>query len=73
MIIFLLKINMQIFIKCGVCKIKINIYINPGYDTKQSDGEAPVMLELWEMRNTPSLLRPQGPLWPGLVALDRVK
>ena len=27
----------------------------PGYDTKQSDGEIPVMLELWGMRSTPSL------------------
>ena len=25
------------------------------YDTKQSDGEVPVMLELWGMRCTPSL------------------
>ena len=23
------------------------------YDTKQSDGEVPVMLELWGMRSTP--------------------
>ena len=23
----------------------------PGYDTKQSDGEAPVMMELWGMQN----------------------
>ena len=25
------------------------------FDTKQSDGEAPVMLELWGMKRTPSL------------------
>ena len=25
------------------------------YDTKQSDGEVPVLPELWEMRNTPLL------------------
>ena len=25
----------------------------PGYDTKRSDIEAPVMLELWEMRGNP--------------------
>ena len=31
----------------------------PGYDTKQSNGEAPVMLELWGMRSTPSLPSPQ--------------
>ena len=28
----------------------------PGYDTKQSDGEGPVMLGLWGIQNTPSLL-----------------
>ena len=42
-----------------------------GYDTKQSDGKVPAMLELWGMRSTPSLpLRP-GPLWPGVVAPDK--
>ena len=39
------------------------------YDTKQSDGEVPVMLELWGMRNTPSLPVLQGPLWPGMVVV----
>ena len=27
----------------------------PGNDTKQSDGEVPVMLELWGMQSTSSL------------------
>ena len=27
----------------------------PGYDTKQSNGEVPVMLGLWGMQSTPSL------------------
>ena len=27
----------------------------PGYDTKESDGEAPVMLKLWGMWSTTSL------------------
>ena len=40
-----------------------------GYDTKQSDGEVPVMLELWGMWSTPLLL--PGPLWLGMVAPDR--
>ena len=44
----------------------------PGYDTKQSDAEIPVMLELWGMQSTPSLLSLPGSLWPGVVALDRV-
>ena len=39
-----------------------------GYDTKQSDGEVPVMLELWGMRSTLSLPLLPGPLWPGMVA-----
>ena len=43
----------------------------PEYETKQSDGEVPVMLELWGMQSTlllPSLL---GSLWPGVVAPDK--
>ena len=43
----------------------------PGYDTKQSDGEVPAVLELWGIRSTPSLPSLPGPLWPGVVALDR--
>ena len=35
-----------------------------GYDIKQSDGEAPVMLELWGMWSTPLLLCLLGPLLP---------
>ena len=42
-----------------------------GYDTKQSDGEVPVILELWEMWNTPSLPLLSGLLWLGMVASDR--
>ena len=45
---------------------------SPGYDTKQSDGEFPVMLELWGMRSTPLLPLLLGPLWPRVVAPDRV-
>ncbi len=44
----------------------------PGYDIKQSDGEVPVMLELWEMWSTPSLSSFPGPIWYGVVAPDRV-
>ena len=43
----------------------------PGYDTKQSDGEVPVMLELWGMQSIPSLPLLRGPLWPGMVAPDK--
>ena len=41
--------------------------VNPGYDTKQSDGEVPVLLEIWEYRVlfitiTPTLTR-SGSTW----------
>ena len=42
----------------------------PGYDTKPSDGEAPV-LELWEMWSTPSLPLLPGPLFLEVVAHER--
>ena len=44
----------------------------PRYDTKQSDGETSLILELWGMRCTPLFLSFPGPLWPGVVASDRV-
>ena len=44
----------------------------PGYDTKQSDGVVPVMLELWGMWRTPSLPSLPGLLWSRVVATDRV-
>ena len=42
----------------------------PGYDTKQSDGEAPVLLELCGMQSAPSLPLLPGPLWARVVAPD---
>ena len=47
-------------------------YECPRYDTKQSNGEAPVMLELWGMQSTPSLSSVPGPLGPGVIVPDRV-
>ena len=44
----------------------------PVYDTKQSDSEVPVMLELCWIQSTPSLPSISGPLWPGVVAPDKV-
>ncbi len=43
----------------------------PGYDTKQFDGEASVMLELWGMQSTPSLPLLPDPLCHRMVAPDR--
>ena len=39
--------------------------------TKQSDGEVPVMLELWGMRSAPLLPSLPDPLCPGVGAPDR--
>ena len=43
-----------------------------GYDIKQSDGEAPVMLELWGKQSTLSLPLLPDPLRFKVVASDRV-
>ena len=42
------------------------------YDTKQSDGEASVMLELWGMWCTPVLPSLSGPLSWGQIELNSV-
>ena len=42
-----------------------------GYDTKQSNGEVPVMLGLWGMWSTRLLPSLPGHLWPGVVAPDK--
>ena len=42
------------------------------YNTKQSDCEDPVMLELLKTRNIPSLPSLPGPLRPGVVGPDMV-
>ena len=43
----------------------------PGYDTKPSDGEVPV-LELWGIGRTPSFSLLSNPLWPRVVVPVRV-
>ena len=52
-----------------LCRV-VRPYSNecPGYDTKQSDNEVPVILEPWGMWITPSLPSLPGPLWPKVVA-----
>ena len=42
-------------------------------DTKQSDGEVPLILELWGMQSTPLLLSLPGQLWPEVIPPDRVQ
>ena len=42
------------------------------YNTKQSDGEVPVMLTLRRMQSISSLPSLPDPLWPSVVVLDRV-
>ena len=44
----------------------------PRYDSKQSDSEGSIMLELWGMRSTSSLPSLLGPLWPRVAASDWV-
>ena len=44
----------------------------PGYDTKQSNGEAPVMIEFGGMQGTPLLSSLASRLWPGVVAPKRI-
>ena len=44
----------------------------PEYDTTQSDGVVPLILELWGIRSTPSLPSLTDPLWPWAVAPDRI-
>ena len=42
------------------------------YDTKQSDSEAPLILELWGMQSTPLLPSNSGSFCSAVVAPDRV-
>ena len=44
----------------------------PRYDTKQSDGDSLIMLQLWGMQSTSSLPLLPVPLWAKVVAPDRV-
>ena len=44
----------------------------PGYDTRQSDGEVSVMLDVWGMRSTPSLKSLPAPLWPEVEVPNRI-
>ena len=43
------------------------------YDTKQSDGEVAIMLKLWGMQSTPSLLSLPCQFWPGVVSMGQIE
>ena len=43
------------------------------YDTRQSNGEAPLKLEPWGMRSTPSLPSLLDPHWPRVEGPERVQ
>ena len=53
-------------------RIRTSPMVCAGYNIKQSDGGAPVILGLWRMRSTPSLPLLPGSLWTGMVAAGRV-
>ena len=59
----------QLYLCRGV-RHPLNKY--PGYGTKQSDGEALVMLELWGMQCTLLLPSLPCPLWLGVVVPKKV-
>ena len=44
----------------------------PESDTKQSDGEGAIMLELWRMQRNPSVPSLPDPLWPAVETPDRI-
>ena len=54
-----------------LCKVVRLLQRFLGYDTKKSDGEAPVILYLSGMLCIPLLPSLPGPLWPGVVSHDR--
>ena len=43
----------------------------PGYVAKQSDGKTLLILELWGMQRTPSLLSLAGSIWPRVLSPNR--
>ena len=52
-------------------RVRASLKECPENDTKQANGDIPVMLELWWQQSTPSLPSFPGPLWPRVVALDK--
>ena len=67
------------WLSCGIHQLILSRVLRrslnkcSGYDTKESDNEAPVMLKLWRMQSTCSLPSLSGLLWFRVVASDRVR
>ena len=58
---------------CRIDWLHLCRWVRPPKDcSKQSDREASVILELWRIRNTPSLPLVPSSLWPVMVAPDWV-
>ena len=55
-----------------LCRGIYHLNDSPGYETKESYAEVPVMLDLLGMRSIPLLPLLPGPHWPGIVAPDWV-
>ena len=76
-LIFILKVYLAQsagiveYTDCTSAKVMIPANKCRGYDTKQSDCEIPVMMELWGMQGTSSLPLLPGTLLPRVVAPDR--
>ena len=54
------------------CGIRPTTKECPVYDKKQSDSEASVDVEIWGMQSSPSFPSLLDPLWPRVMAPDRV-
>ena len=57
---------------CISAEGKATPHLCPEYDTKQSNGEVPVILELWRMQITPSLPSLPALLCPEVVGPEIV-
>ena len=73
--IFSTDLNVYIYSRLILCKgIRLSTTNEcPVCDIKQSDGEVSVMPELRLLLTTLSLPSLPGPLWPGMIAPDRVQ
>ena len=70
--------SIYLILHCRIHQLLLSRSVRPPpneflvYVTKQSDGEVPVMLELWGMQSTSSVPSLPGWIWPDVVAPDSV-